>query len=238
MSRVRILTTNFTSGEISRLLLGRGDLRAYDNGALSLRNLLIHPTGGITRRPGMAYSANARGPGRLVAFEFSIEQTYLLAFSEYRVDVHHGDELVATVDTPWTASQLGQITWTQSGDTLLICHPDVAPRKLKRTGETSWSLEEWRFLVEGGAIRQPWYRFAAVGVTLTPSATTGFITLTASSPVFVAGHAGVRLRVAGKQCTVTEFVSGTQVKALVNETLANTNAAATRCRRRSIRTGW
>jgi len=29
----------------------------------------------------------------------------------------------------------------------------VAPRKLKRTGETSWSLEEWRFLVEGEAIR-------------------------------------------------------------------------------------
>ena len=77
MSRVRILTTNFTSGEISRLLLGRSDLRAYDNGALSLRNLLIHPTGGITRRPGMAYSATARGPGRLVAFEFSIEQTDL-----------------------------------------------------------------------------------------------------------------------------------------------------------------
>ena len=121
----------------------------------------------------MAYSANARGRGRLVAFEFSIEQTYLLAFSEYRVDVHHGDELVATVDTPWTADQLGQITWTQSGDTLLVCHPDVAPRKLKRTGETNWSLEEWQFLVEGDAIRQPWYRFAAVGVTVTPSATTG-----------------------------------------------------------------
>ena len=29
MTRVRLLTTNFTSGEISRLLLGRGDLRAY-----------------------------------------------------------------------------------------------------------------------------------------------------------------------------------------------------------------
>ena len=61
---------------------------------------------------------------------------------------------------------------------------------------------------------------------MTPSATTGIVTLTASSPVFVSGHVGVRLRVAGKQCTVTEFVSGTQVKVLVNETLANTNAAA------------
>ncbi|EWY37490.1 hypothetical protein N825_17925 [Skermanella stibiiresistens SB22] len=226
MTRVRSHKTNFTTGEISRLLLGRGDLRAYDNGALTLRNLLIHPTGGITRRPGMAFSAAARGAGRLVAFEFSIDQTYLLAFSEYRIDVHHDDAVVATVDSPWTAAQLGQITWTQSGDTLLVCHPDVAPRKLKRTGETAWSLEEWQFLVEGEAIRHPWYRFAPVGVTLTPSATTGTVTLTASAAVFQAGHAGVRLRVAGRQVTVTDVLSATQVKAVVAETLLGTTAAA------------
>ena len=31
---------------------GRGDLRAYENGALELRNLFIFPTGGVTRRAG------------------------------------------------------------------------------------------------------------------------------------------------------------------------------------------
>ncbi|UEM02618.1 hypothetical protein JL101_021945 [Skermanella rosea] len=226
MTRVRILKTNFTSGEISRLLLGRGDLRAYDNGALTLRNLLIHPTGGITRRPGMAFSAAARGPGRLVAFEFSTEQTYLLAFSEYRIDVLRGDAVVATVEAPWTASQLGQITWTQSGDTLLVCHPDVAPRKLKRTGESAWSLEEWQFLVEGSAIRQPWYRFAPAGVTLTPDGTTGTVVLTASAAVFQPGHAGVRLRVAGRQVTVLDVLSGTQVRVVTAEALTGTAATA------------
>ena len=55
MSRVRQIKTTFTSGEVSRRLLGRGDLKAYENGALALRNLFIHPTGGITRRSGLAY---------------------------------------------------------------------------------------------------------------------------------------------------------------------------------------
>ena len=53
MTRVNLLKTNFTAGEISPLLFGRGDLRAYDNGAAQLRNVFIHPTGGVYRRPGL-----------------------------------------------------------------------------------------------------------------------------------------------------------------------------------------
>lgn len=52
MSRIRDIKTNFTAGEVSSELLGRSDLRAYENGALALRNVFIKPTGGITRRAG------------------------------------------------------------------------------------------------------------------------------------------------------------------------------------------
>ena len=45
MTRIRDMKTTFTAGEVSRELLGRGDLRAYDNGALTLRNVFINPTG-------------------------------------------------------------------------------------------------------------------------------------------------------------------------------------------------
>ena len=36
--------TNFTSGELSQDLLGRVDLKSYDNGALSLKNVFIEVT--------------------------------------------------------------------------------------------------------------------------------------------------------------------------------------------------
>jgi hypothetical protein len=88
MPNLRTQKTSFTGGEISPLLLGRGDLAAYANGAARLRNVFIHPTGGVSRRPGLRYVEMAHGDGRLVAFEFNTEQVYLLVFTEGRVDIY------------------------------------------------------------------------------------------------------------------------------------------------------
>jgi len=224
MPRVRSIKTNFTSGEISRRLLGRADLRAYENGALALKNVFIHPTGGVTRRAGLAFADRARGPGRLVAFEFNTEQAYLLAFSDGKIDVYQGDDRIATITAPWTEAQLLQITWTQSADTLLVCHPDVAPKKLTRTGPTAWTLSDWTWFSENEALRQPFYRYADPAVTLQPSGITGPITVTASAAVFQTGHDGVRLRIGGKQVQITGVLSATQAQATVKETLASTAA--------------
>lgn len=222
MGRLQQVKTNFTAGEISRRLLGRGDLRAYDNGALALRNLFIDPTGGVTRRSGLAFSALARGDGRLVAFEFNTEQTYLLVFSAGRIDIHRGDARIATVDAPWTAAQLLQITWTQSADTLLVCHPDVAPRKLTRSGADNWTLSEWAYVVRDELVRLPFYRFGDPAVTLTPSGTAGAVTVTASAPVFDPRHDGTRIRIKDRQLLVTGVVSATQLNATVKENLSDT----------------
>lgn len=226
MARIRQVKTSFTAGEIGRRLLGRADLRAYENGALALRNVIIHPTGGLSRRAGLSFVDAARGTGRLVAFEFSAEQTYLLAFTAGRIDIYRDDVRVATVDAPWTADQLGQITWTQSADTLLICHPDTAPRKLTRGGADTWTLDGWRYVDEGEATRQPFYRFAAPDITMRPSGTGGLITITASGPVFVPAHEGARLRLGRKQVLITGVLSATQVQASVKETLTSTAATA------------
>ena len=216
--------TNFTGGEISPDLLGRGDLRTFDNGARTLANVFIDPTGGLSRRAGLAYVDTLRGAGRLVSFEFNTEQTYLLAFTEGWIDIYENDVRIASVAAPWTAAQLGQINWTQSADTLLICHPDVAPRKLTRTGTTSWSLTQWVFLAEGNLVRQPYYRFGDTSITLAPSGTSGQVTVTASASVFVQGHSGLRLRIGGKQILVTAVNSATQITATCQETLSGTAA--------------
>ncbi|MBP2232845.1 hypothetical protein J2847_006179 [Azospirillum agricola] len=224
MGRLQQVKTNFTAGEISRRLLGRGDLRAYDNGALALRNLFIDPTGGVTRRSGLAFAGLARGDGRLVAFEFNTEQTYLLAFSDGMIDIHRGGSLLASVAAPWSAAQLLQITWTQSADTLLVCHPDVPPRALTRGAGGAWALSEWAYAVQDGLVRLPFYRFGDPAVTLTPSGTGGAVTVTASAPVFDQRHDGTRIRIKDKQLRITGVVSATQVNATAMEALADTAA--------------
>lgn len=145
MARIRAQKTSFSAGEISPDLLGRGDLRAYENGALKLRNIFIHPTGGVTRRHGFAFIDVAPGPGRLIAFEFNTEQVYLLVLSDLRVDVYRDGTRVAVFGSPWSYEQLGQINWTQSADTLLIVHPDVPPKKITRTSDTAWDLTNWTY---------------------------------------------------------------------------------------------
>jgi hypothetical protein len=226
MSLVTLAKTSFTAGELSLDMLGRGDLGAYANGAKRLRNVFIAATGGVSRRAGLRYVDTARGPGRLIAFEFNTEQTYLLVVTHLHVDFYADGVRVADFDAPWTAEQIGQLSWTQSADTLLMVHPDVEPRKITRTGSApgSWTIAAWAFHEEGELVRQPFHKFATDAVTLTPSATGGTITLTASAAVFVPGHVGCRLRVGGKQVAVTAYASATQVTALVKETLANTQA--------------
>lgn len=224
MTRLHQIKTNFSAGEISRLLLGRGDLRAYDNGALTLENVFIHPTGGVSRRAGLAFADTARGPGRLVAFEFNTQQTYLLAFSAGVVDVYHDDARIASVTAPWTAKQLGSIAWTQSADTLLVCHPDVPPRRLTRDGAAAWTLTDWSYLAEGEVVRLPFYRFADPAVALTPSAATGVITVTASAPVFDPRQEFTRIRIRGKQVYVMGVASATELEGRVLEDLPDTDA--------------
>jgi len=225
MPRLTTTKTSFTAGEISPSLLGRGDLSAYDNGAARLRNVFIHPTGGVSRRPGLRYVDTARGDGRLVAFEFNTEQVYLLAFTDQFVDVYRDGALVASFATPWTAAQVTQIAWVQSADTLLVVHPDVPPKKITRTSDSDWTIGDWSFVEDQGRIHQPHHKFAADAVTMTPSATTGAITLAASADVFVAGHVGARFRIQDKEVEITAVTSATGAQATVKQTLVGTAAS-------------
>ncbi|MCB2101049.1 MAG: hypothetical protein KDE22_09285 [Rhodobacterales bacterium] len=226
MAHVRATKTNFTAGEVSPWLAGRADLRAFENGAGRLRNVFIHPGGGLSRRDGLRHVDTARGDGRLVAFEFNTEQVYLLAFTDGFVDILADDALVDTVATPWTTAQIGQVVWTQSADTLLVVHPDVPPKRLTRNAGGTWLLEDWSFHEKDGRVYQPHHKFADDDVTLQPSATTGTVTLTASADHFTADHVGGRMRLQDKEVEITAVTNATTATALVKETLVDTTASA------------
>jgi hypothetical protein len=106
MSIARLTKTSFASGEIGPSMLGRIDLRAYENGARRLRNVTVLPSGGVRRRPGLAHIAGLPGKARLIAFEFNTEQAYLLALCDRRLLVFRNGVQVASLATPWTGGQL------------------------------------------------------------------------------------------------------------------------------------
>lgn len=215
MSVARVTKTSFAAGEIGEAMLGRADLRAYENGARVLRNVFVQPTGGLRRRPGLVFVDSLPGRARLLPFEFNTQQAYLLAFVDRAMRVYKDGTLQASVPTPWTETQLAQLAWTQSADTLLVVHPDVSPRRITRQSHTAWTVAEWAFFEDKGAIQQPHHKFAAPDVTLAASAASGTVTLTASAPVFVAGHVGVRVRLDKKEALITAVASGVSATATV-----------------------
>lgn len=176
--------TNFTSGQLSGNLFGRGDLRIYENGAKTLENVIINPTGGVSRRKGLRCVSELGKNTRLLSFEFNTEQAYLLCLSEYNLDVYKLGVKIASLTTPWSFEQLKQINWTQSADTLLIVHPDVPPQQISRNTAETWTISTWEFYSKDGHKFCPYYNFYQNKVTLTASATSGNVTLTANSDIF------------------------------------------------------
>jgi len=228
MSRFRIIQTNFLKGELDPLVAGRVDLDGYFQGAKTLRNWAAFAQGGIMRRPGTTYTATLQGKSRLVPFQFSKDERYLFAFSDQRLDVYDTDGVAVTNITscPWTEAQLFALDFAQWGDVMWVVHQDMPIQEITRTSASTFSRAAMAFEAHssGYPVYEPYFKFAVEATTITPSATTGSITLTTSADHWVSDHVGVRVRVGSKTCTITGYTSATVVNATVNETLSGTSA--------------
>jgi len=92
------ILTNFTAGEFSSRLEGRVDLAKYRNACKTLLNMLIHPHGGASNRPGTYFVAEAKYSDkkcRLIRFEFSVLQAYIIEIGHLymRFYMNHGQIL-------------------------------------------------------------------------------------------------------------------------------------------------
>lgn len=214
MPKLTVAKNNFTAGEIAPDLWGRADLQGYMNGAARLRNVLLRPTGGVSRRPGLRHVAllpAGTAEVRLIAFSFNTEQTYLLVLADAMLRVFRGDVEVFAGTAPWTRAMLKDLAWTQSADTLFLCHPELPTQRITRHSHADWRIASFVFARDGEdgatARHEPMFRFAPADVTLTPGATTGSTSLTASADVFQPGHAGVQLRLRKKALRI-DGISG------------------------------
>ena len=106
MARVSTIITNFRAGEFSPRLEGRIDLQKYNEAAKELTNMVSFPQGGITRRPGSYYAGASKDGGkvRLVNFEFSDEQAYVLEFGANYIRFFKDGGILTEATTAITAA--------------------------------------------------------------------------------------------------------------------------------------
>lgn len=245
MARFVTMQTNFTAGELDPLIRARNDLKSYSNALEKATNVVCQPQGGITRRGGTRYitalpntGADSAGNGsRLVPFEFSTSDSYMLCFTHNRMYIFKNGALVTNINgtgNPYlstsgvsmTASVLNDMCWTQSADTLIITQESIPPVKIVRgANDASWTVSALTFdSVPNYAYTLAYSNPAA---TLTPSAVTGKVKLTASVAVFNASHVGQYINVSPQgRAKIVQYVSTTVVNAVTEFPFFDTTAVA------------
>ena len=228
MPKQLIAVPSFTAGELSSRMQGRTDFQKYFSGCTRLENFVVLPHGPITRRPGTYYVSNVKtqtAKTRLIPFEFSTTQTYVLEFGNQYIRFYKDNGQIESggspyeISSPYLTAELFDIKFAQSADVMYICHNNHAVRKLSRTGHTSWTLSEVEF-TDG-----PYLDANISSTTMTPSATTGTgITITASSSTFVSTDVGRFISFSNGYAKITAYGSGTSVTADVKDDFDNTTA--------------
>jgi len=238
MARFVQLQTNFTTGELDPLLRARVDLDQYNNALEKATNVVVQPQGGIKRRPGTRYlfelPASAADGVRLVPFEFSVDDSYMLVFVNLRMYVFKNGTLITDINgtgndyltTTITSAMLNEINWTQSADTMIVCHPDLQTiRLLRGATDASWTYTTITF----DSI--PRYAFTLTitnpSADITPSGVAGNVTITASASVFSASDVGQYINAQPQgRARIVKFTSGTEVDAIMEFPFFNTTAIA------------
>ena len=152
MARIVQFQTNFSVGELDPLLRARTDLQQYQNALASAENVTIQPQGGASRRPGLKFIydfGSSFTSFKMIPFEYSVDDSYLLVVVTGRIYVFKNSVLQTNINSSGndyiaasaiTSAMIGELTFTQAVDTLVLMHQDLQPQRLLRNSDTSWTI--------------------------------------------------------------------------------------------------
>ena len=207
LSPYYLLQCSFAGGEISPECANRVDIDKYNSAVLRAKNCLIKPYGPIYKRPGLKYIARTKYPNRkAIILPFNganASDDYLLEIGHEYIRVHkNGQYLGVELTTPFIENILSNLRFTQSADTLFIASGDYPVKKLVRYSDTNWVFSDF-------AISDVYYDLGIIesdeDTTVTPSGTSGSVTLTSSDALFSADIVGTNIQL--KQEVPTQEVS-------------------------------
>lgn len=253
MAKFNLMTNSFLSGEVSPKIWGRSEADQFKQSCEELTNMIVYPQGGAFRRPGTKYLDeidqtifSGDSSVRLIPFVAANGKRFIIVarptdLQDWKfIDVDSGaynSFAVLVGDPTLTETQIHELQYAQSGDYVFFAHPDLQPFAIYYDGTTFF----WAWLPDAfPGVAEYWKRLPYLTPeignvngrgSLTPSATTGNITLTSSAGIFKSGHVGALFKIsdpgAGTKTGVvqiTGFTNSTTVSATVLSTLPGTSA--------------
>lgn len=97
-----VLLPSFTGGEWAPSLSARVDMQKYMTALARCRNFVVHAHGGVSNRPGWRFVGackSAASEARLVPFQYSVSDCYVLEFGNQYMRVIRNDGYVVYPDT-------------------------------------------------------------------------------------------------------------------------------------------
>ena len=189
----------FNGGIWSEVLKGRYDLGNYKSAARTCENFIPTRYGQVEKRAGtkhLGYAKNNDKACVLHPFQFSVNTKFILELGEQSFRFWSNDLQVETapdtpleVVTPYLESELYELQIRAVNDVVYIVHPNHPVAKLTRFADDNWTYTD-------ASLNLPFVDpdVNSTVVTLTPSATTGNITIAASDDVFSSDYVGSEVR--------------------------------------------
>jgi hypothetical protein len=132
MSRFDYIYTDFSSGELSPLLLGRSDTDKYKSGVKILENFYIKPHGPAIARGGTKFVAETKYSDkitRLIPFAVSVEDTFILEFGDQYIRFYTDQGQLVQEDWVKIADPAvlptgtgGGVTFSPDGTLMAVAH--------------------------------------------------------------------------------------------------------------------
>lgn len=117
--------------------------------------------------------------------ELSGSKEYTVLVSSIEIE----GPIILDIPVPWTGDDLGKIRWIQSADVIFVACEGYKPYRIERRGLTSWSVVEYE------ANDGPFRAINTSSITMTPSALSGDISITASAPFFKETNVGGLIKI-------------------------------------------
>ena len=119
MAKVSAIQNNFNGGEISSLLYGRPDVDRYKTGLKTCLNFIPLVQGPVERRPGTVFIKEVKTSSvktRLVRFEFSTTQAYILEFGNLYIRFYKDNGVIlSSTSTISGATRANPVVVTDTG---------------------------------------------------------------------------------------------------------------------------
>ena len=210
---------SFADGEVAPEFYARDNI----NGLSKLENMYVLAGGGLARRPGLESVAELDSNARLIAFSVSETENYILALTDGHILVFSDGQSIKDLIAPWDFEDLSKLQYAQRFGTIIFVHPDYPPYVLKKSGgDFDLSIFKFERNDSDMTVNIPFMKFddaEDIKITVTSNSSgSNFATFKTNKAYWVPEDEEGRFLLLGKQWTIAEYISSTEVKAYVNGT--------------------